>query len=418
MKKSILYLLTILLFTACGGGDDAGGSAPSGGSEFLNVNNNNPQLDIPGGNTQATLNIQASQNCEWTITWNSSETWIKSINPTKARGSQNVSIQVTTNPSSSQSRSAILTISNGNNSITRTVNIVQSASSETLELSIYDLNMTYEAGNQDVRVTSNAKWSVTGMTDWLTVNPTSGDGDGKITISVLENLTEQSRPATLTFTGSGGASKQLKITQAGRPTDFSVSPTSLTAEAKSSKVQFNITGEARWTIKTDKEWARPSDIQGEGSKTIIVELDDNITENQQQAIITISSATNVSKFEQVTITQKAATRPVISDYVCTDITRNDVTVSFSFTSMYPVTEYGICYSTNENPTISDKHVLATGEDLRGSYSTKISGLTSGSKYWFRAYAKSVVGPTYSEPVEVETKQGDKPNAGDNPQPGW
>lgn len=417
MKKTITYLLGALLLIACGG-DDAGGNTPSGGSEYLNVNNNNTRLDISGDNMQATLSIQASPNCEWTITWDNSASWIQRISPTTGRGSQVVEIRVSTNPSSVDSREALLTIRNANGNITRNVNLVQSASNETLELSVYELNLTYEKGSQEVRITSNSKWSVTGMTDWLTVSPTSSDGDDKVTINVLENTTEQSRNASLTFTGSGGTHKQIAVLQAGRPTDFTVSPTSLTAEAQASTIQFSITGEARWTVKTDKDWARPSDVKGEGSKTITVTLDDNVREEQQIAVITVSSATNASKFEQVTITQKAATRPVISSQTYTDVTRTEATVSFNFTSMYPVTEYGVCYSTDENPTVNSPHTTELKSATQGSYSTRLTGLSAGITYHLRAYAISKVATAYSEEIMFTTEQGETPNPGDNPQPGW
>ena len=84
MKRLFSLFTCTLLLLACGGGDDAGGGGtPTGGSEYLNVSN----VDIPGGNTTATLNIQASQNCEWVISWNDS--WIRSVSPTKGRGTRN-----------------------------------------------------------------------------------------------------------------------------------------------------------------------------------------------------------------------------------------------------------------------------------------------------------------------------------------
>lgn len=417
MIKNILYFFVLLTLIACGG-DDGGGNAPSGSSEYLNVNNNNTRFDISGDNMQATLSIQASPNCEWTITWDNSVSWIQRISPATGRGSQVVEIRVSTNPSSTTSRETLLTIRNASGNITRTVNLVQSASNESLELSVYELNLTYESGIQEVSVTSNAKWNVTGMTDWLTVNPTSSDGDGKVTISVLENVTEQSRSAMLTFTGSGGTPKQLKITQAGHPTDFTVSPTSLTAQAKASTIQFTITGEARWIIKSDKDWARPSDTQGEGTKTISVTLNDNIEENEQTAVITVSLASNTSKSEQVTITQSAAKRPEISNLICADVSRYEATVSFAFISMYPVTEYGVCYSTDARPTINNQHTTESGSSTQDSYTMKLTGLTAGTIYYVRAYAKSVVGVAYSEDIMFTTEQGETPKPGDNPQPGW
>ena len=130
MKKLLLLLYSLLFITACGGGDDAGGgSGPSASSEYLNVSD----VDIPGANTSATMSIQASANCEWSIAW--SDSWVRSVSPAKGRGGQSVTITVDVNPSTTASRTALLTITNSNGSITRKVSVSQSASAERLTIS-------------------------------------------------------------------------------------------------------------------------------------------------------------------------------------------------------------------------------------------------------------------------------------------
>lgn len=410
MKKTLLYLVSILLITACSGGDD-GGVTPSAGSEYLNIPKD---LIVVQGNTTTTLQINASQNLSWTIACD--QTWV-SFSQQSGRGTAYVTVTVTANPSSTESRMATITVMGS--SYTRESSLKQEPDVAYLNLSVSSLNFTNMSGNQQVTVSSNTEWAVIESDeDWISVSPRARTGESTvITVQLTENTNEAERKKTFTIKG-GNISKQLEVVQSGRSTDFTVSPTSLTAEAKSLKVQFSITGEARWIISSNRDWAKPSDMQGEGNKTITVTLDDNILEEQQQAIITITSATNTVKSEQVTITQKAATRPVISDLTYTDVTRSEATVSFSFISMYPVTEYGICYSINENPTIINTHVKEEGSALQGVYSTKLTGLTAGTTYYVRAYAISKVNTGYSEEIIFKTAQGEQPNVGDNPQPGW
>ena len=178
MKKRILFLLAIFAMIACGGGDDAGGGTPSGGNEYLNVQN----VDIPGGNTTATLYISASQNCEWIVTW--SDAWIRSINPTKGRGTQNATINVTLNPSSTATRTAIVRVSNASGTIVRDVTVTQSPNAESLELSMTTMNFTQTASSQDVTVTSNTHWTITGSASWMTLNKTEGDNNGSVRVTV------------------------------------------------------------------------------------------------------------------------------------------------------------------------------------------------------------------------------------------
>ena len=301
MKKTILYLVSALLLVACGGGDDAGGGTPSGGNEYLNVSN----VDIPGGNTTATLYINASQNCEWVVSW--SESWIRSINPTKGRGSQNATISVTLNPSSTATRTAVVTVKNTSGTIVRDVTITQSPNAEALELSMSAMNFTSDAGSQDVTVTSNTHWTISGSASWMTLSTTEGDNNGSVRVTVEQNRAKSDREAVLTFTGQGGITKQLIVKQQGdTSTSFQVSTKELSANAQAGTVQFNIIGDARWTLTSNQSWATPNMMSGEGNATVIVSLTDNTDEQAREAVITISSD---SKSETVTIRQSAAAIP-------------------------------------------------------------------------------------------------------------
>ena len=301
MKKNILYLLYALLLVACGGGDDGGGNAPSGGNEYLNVQD----VDIPSGNTTATLYINASQNCDWIITW--SESWIRSINPTKGRGSQNATISVTLNPSSTATRTAVVKVSNVSGSIVRDVTITQSPNAEALDLSMSSMNFNYTTGSQDVTVTSNTHWTISGKASWMALSTMEGDNNGSVTVTVEANTAKTEREAVLTFTGQGGITKQLTVKQAAdTSTDFHVSTTELSTSAPAGTVQFNIIGDAKWTITSNQDWATASPTSGEGNATIIVTLTDNTNEQAREAVITVTSD---SKSETVTIRQAGAAKP-------------------------------------------------------------------------------------------------------------
>jgi len=407
MKKSILYLLTVLLFTACGGGDDAGGNTPSGGNEYLNVQD----VDVPGGNTTATLYINASQNCDWIITW--SETWIRSINPTKGRGSQNVTMTVSPNPSSSATRTAVIKVSNTSGTIVRDVTISQSPNAESLELGTSTISFTNAAGSQDVTVTSNTHWTITGAASWLTLNKTEGDNNGSVSITVESNTSKSEREVVLTFTGSGGISKQLTVKQQGdTSTDFRVSTSEISATATAGTVQFNIIGDAQWAISSNKNWATPNAMSGEGNANIIVSLSDNTSEGTREAVITVTSNT---KSETVTIRQSAGAKPTITAVNVNYDNKNSAIVSFSYSSMFPVTEFGVCYNSTGQPTINDAHQSESGDTTQGSPSISLAGLTYGTTYYVRAYAKSAVGIQYSESVSFTTAN-DWPGGDDNVTP--
>ena len=62
----------------------------------------------------------------------------------------------------------------------------------------------------------------------------------------------------------------------------------------------------------------------------------------------------------------------------------------------PVTARGVCWSKNQNPTISDK--LTSNGTGFGSFSSSITGLTSGEIYYIRAYATNSIGTAYGNQV--------------------
>ena len=393
MKNTLLYLMSAFLLLACSGGGD-GGSTPSGGSEYLNVSN----VDIPGGNTTATLYINASQNCDWIITWG--EAWIRSINPTKGRGSQNATITVSPNPSSTATRTAVIKVSNTSGTIVRDVTISQSPNAESLELSMSTMSFTYAAGSQDVTVTSNTHWTITGSASWLSVNKTEGDNNASVRITVEANTAKSEREVVLTFSGSGGISKQLTVRQQGdTSTDFRVSTTELSVNAPAGTVQFNIIGDAQWTLSSNKNWATMNTTYGEGNANITVSLTDNISEETREAVITVSSNT---KSSIVTIRQSAGTKPAITDMNVHYDGKTSAVVTFNYSSMFPVTEYGVCYNTTGLPTINDVRQSESGNATQGSPSISLTGLAYSTTYYVRAYAKSAVGIQYSEPQSFTT----------------
>ena len=63
-----------------------------------------------------------------------------------------------------------------------------------------------------------------------------------------------------------------------------------------------------------------------------------------------------------------------------------------------VTERGICYGTEENPTIEGTKVAAAAAGT-GEFTCNLTGLTTDQKYYARAYATNAAGTTYGDNVE-------------------
>lgn len=73
---------------------------------------------------------------------------------------------------------------------------------------------------------------------------------------------------------------------------------------------------------------------------------------------------------------------------------------------YSVTERGVCWSTSHEPTVSSSH--SNAELSSESFTVTMTGLTVGTKYYVRAYAKNSIGTSYGEEKWFETKSYEKP----------
>lgn len=94
--------------------------------------------------------------------------------------------------------------------------------------------------------------------------------------------------------------------------------------------------------------------------------------------------------------------PTISTDIVTNITSNSATSGGTvlFEGSSPVTIFGVCWSTIENPTTSNSKT----QDGSGiwSFTTSLSGLTAGTKYYVRSYATNNAGTTYGNQVSFTT----------------
>ncbi|MCQ2303957.1 MAG: fibrobacter succinogenes major paralogous domain-containing protein [Bacteroidales bacterium] len=70
---------------------------------------------------------------------------------------------------------------------------------------------------------------------------------------------------------------------------------------------------------------------------------------------------------------------------------------------WAVTERGVCWSTEPNPTPSDSHTI-DGDGI-GKFISEITGLTPDTKYYLRAYAKNAAGTSFGPEKSFTTESG-------------
>lgn len=71
-----------------------------------------------------------------------------------------------------------------------------------------------------------------------------------------------------------------------------------------------------------------------------------------------------------------------------------------------VSSYGICWSTNENPTMNDSHVDLGATGAPVNIEKTITGLKIATKYYVRIYARNAIGTVYSNQIFFTTPRTD------------
>lgn len=94
--------------------------------------------------------------------------------------------------------------------------------------------------------------------------------------------------------------------------------------------------------------------------------------------------------------------PTVTTTQITDVTANSATTggNVTYDGGATVTARGVCWSTSENPTITDPHTT-NGSGI-GTYSSSITGIAFATKYYVRAYTTNIAGTSYGEQLSFTT----------------
>ena len=111
--------------------------------------------------------------------------------------------------------------------------------------------------------------------------------------------------------------------------------------------------------------------------------------------------------------QQPTPQVVVTTSEPTDITTNSATcggnVASSNGDYVPVTLRGICWSTNPNPTFNENYIEV--ENAIGSFTIPMTGLSSSTTYYIRAFAVTATGTYYGEEFSFTTLDHDRVDLG-------
>lgn len=103
-------------------------------------------------------------------------------------------------------------------------------------------------------------------------------------------------------------------------------------------------------------------------------------------------------------TSSSINTPALTTTGVSSVTNNSAISGGNITSNggSEVIARGICWSTSQNPTITDSH--STDGTGIGSFASNIIDLTVGTRYYVRAYASNAVGTSYGDEISFSTTE--------------
>ena len=316
---------------------------------------------------------------------NDSATWL-SLSPASGTGNGAVTANVATDTMTAGSYSGTVTLTaTGATPATVPVSLIVTAAPvpPAIGASPMGLSFTAQAGASPAPQTltiSNTgggtlTWSVSNNASWLSHSPTSGTGNGMVTISVTTgSLTAgpYNGMVTLSAPGATAVTVPVTFTVTAVPT-LTLSPSSLSYAATQGAANptnqnialANSGGILNWTVSDDASWLGVSPAAGSGSSTLTTSVNTaGLTAGTYNGTLTVSAAGASSKTVAITLTVSA---PATSSAT---LTWNAVTAS-------DLAGYKIYRATTSGGYGAP---IAT---VQGNVTTYIAGgLQSGTTYFF------------------------------------
>ena len=283
------------------------------------------------GTNPAAQTLSISNTGGGTLSWSVSDTalWL-TLSLASGTGNGTVALSAATGTLTAGSYSGTVTISaTGASSVTVPVTFTVTASPVPPAIGASPTSLSFTAtqaganpATQTVTISNTGggtlNWSASPNTTWLAVSPSSGTGNGTVTMSATTGvMTAGSYPGNITLSATGASSMTVPVTftVTAAPT-ISLSPTSLTFTATQGGANpanqtvalTNAGGAVNWTVSDSASWLSVSPASGSSSSTLTAAVNTTgLAAGPYNGTITVSATGSSSKTVAVTLTVSATT---------------------------------------------------------------------------------------------------------------
>lgn len=168
----------------------------------------------------------------------------------------------------------------------RSIGSNATAPSATIDPSEKSLSAT--ASSYDITITSSGAWTAIEALDWVSLSPTSGTGNGTVTVSINVNNTGSERIGTVLIGGDNHT-----ITQSASTFSGTLSPLQSQYQSSGGSGAITLTTVNSWNASSDSAWITLSgSSSGAGDATINYNVAANASSTLRTGNITIESLTH------------------------------------------------------------------------------------------------------------------------------
>jgi hypothetical protein len=152
-----------------------------------------------------------------------------------------------------------------------------------------------EGGTYTVELKSNGDWNIAASADWLTVSPTSGNGDATLTLVAQRNASHQVRSTEIKATTKDNTAT-LTVSQEFVPNThpeehyLTITPTEVDMDYMGGRTTIDLECDEEWMTDAGVDWARIDRTEGNGNEQVTLTLTQNTSFTARQVEIKFVSA--------------------------------------------------------------------------------------------------------------------------------
>ena len=165
---------------------------------------------------------------------------------------------------------------------------------------VESLNVAAVGGTYTTELKSNGDWTINSMAEWLTVSPTSGNGDATLTFEVQPNLTGQVRnQEIIATTKDNTASMTISQEASDDPVPepyITLAPTAMLGDWEGGSFQVIVRANVAWAVTDSPDWVTCSKTEGEGNDTLLMTMHPFLEMGNREAFITFGGNNTSAQF--------------------------------------------------------------------------------------------------------------------------